>query len=57
VAGLRDAGYVVAPGSLYRLASGQGIRITVSPLDEADLPALADAVAAAAGRITPGLSR
>jgi DNA-binding transcriptional MocR family regulator len=57
VAGLRDAGYVVAPGSQYRLASGQGIRITVSPLDEADLPALADAVAAAAGRITPGLSR
>src|SRR5690606_10872165 len=47
VAALRDAGYAVAPGALFRLASPPGIRITVSPLDEADLPALADAVAAA----------
>lgn len=57
VAGLRDAGYVVAPGALYRLASGPGIRITVSPLDEAELPVLAAAVAAAAGPTAPGLSR
>jgi DNA-binding transcriptional MocR family regulator len=47
VAALRETGYAVAPGALFRLASGPGIRITVSPLDDADLPALADAVAAA----------
>ena len=46
---LRDAGYAVTPGSLFRIASPPGIRITVSPLDEADIPALAEAVAAAAG--------
>ena len=57
VASLRDAGYVVAPGSRYRLASGPGIRITVSGLAEADLPALADAVAAAAQPGARGLSR
>jgi DNA-binding transcriptional MocR family regulator len=53
---LRDAGYAVTPGSLCRIASPPGIRITFSPLDEADIPALADAVAAAArpvGLITP----
>jgi DNA-binding transcriptional MocR family regulator len=44
---LRDAGYAVAPGSLFRLAAPPGIRITVSPLHEAAIPALADAVAAA----------
>jgi DNA-binding transcriptional MocR family regulator len=54
VAALREAGYAVAPGALYRLASPPGIRITVSPLDEADLPALAAAVSAAvAGRPAP----
>ena len=44
---LRDAGYAVAPGSLFRIATPPGIRITISPLDESGLPALADAVAAA----------
>jgi len=44
---LRDAGYAVAPGSQFRIAAPPGIRITISPLDEPDLPALADAVAAA----------
>ncbi|MGI5153305.1 aminotransferase class I/II-fold pyridoxal phosphate-dependent enzyme [Plantactinospora sp. CA-294935] len=53
VAVLRDAGYVVAPGSLFRLASGPGIRITVSPLAEADIAPLADAVARAAASATP----
>lgn len=33
VTALRDAGYAVAPGALFRLASPPGIRITVSPLD------------------------
>ncbi|WP_422770730.1 aminotransferase class I/II-fold pyridoxal phosphate-dependent enzyme [Plantactinospora sp. WMMC1484] len=53
VAVLRDAGYVVAPGSLFRLASGAGIRITVSPLTGAEIPPLADAVARAADPTTP----
>jgi DNA-binding transcriptional MocR family regulator len=45
---LRDSGYAVAPGSLFRIAAPPGIRITVSPLDDDAIPALADAVAAAA---------
>jgi aspartate/methionine/tyrosine aminotransferase len=48
VAVLRDAGYAVAPGTLFRIASPTGIRITVSPLDDADIPALADAITRAA---------
>jgi DNA-binding transcriptional MocR family regulator len=47
VARLRDAGYAVAPGALYRLASPAGIRITVSRLSTRDIEPLADAVAAA----------
>lgn len=47
VTALREAGYAVAPGSLFRLDSAPGIRITVSPLAEEELPALAAAVAAA----------
>jgi DNA-binding transcriptional MocR family regulator len=54
VAVLRDAGYAVAPGSLFRMASAPGIRITVSALDDADLPVLADAIAAAARPIAVG---
>ncbi|MDQ7906447.1 aminotransferase class I/II-fold pyridoxal phosphate-dependent enzyme [Phytohabitans sp. ZYX-F-186] len=45
---LRDSGYAVAPGALYRQATPPGVRITVSPLAEPDIPPLADAVAAAA---------
>jgi DNA-binding transcriptional MocR family regulator len=48
VGALREAGYAVAPGSLFRIGSPPGIRITVSPLAETGLVALADAVAAAA---------
>jgi DNA-binding transcriptional MocR family regulator len=44
---LRDAGYAVSPGSLFRIGSPPAIRITISPLDESDIPVLADAVAAA----------
>jgi DNA-binding transcriptional MocR family regulator len=47
VTALRDAGYAVAPGSLYRSRSGPGIRITVGPLGHADIVPLTDAVAAA----------
>lgn len=45
VTALRDAGYAVAPGALFRLASPPGVRITVSPLDPDDIDPLADAVA------------
>ncbi|MFI5888714.1 aminotransferase class I/II-fold pyridoxal phosphate-dependent enzyme [Actinoplanes sp. NPDC051513] len=51
---LRDAGYAVAPGSLFRINTPPGVRITISPLDEDAIPALADAVAIAARR--PGLT-
>ena len=45
---LRDFGYAVAPGSIFRINTPPGVRITISPLDDADIPALADAVATAA---------
>ena len=48
VARLRDDGYVVAPGSLYRIAAPPAVRLTVSALDPAGIPALADALARAA---------
>lgn len=51
---LREAGYAVAPGSLYRLSTGPGIRITVSPLAAADIPPLAEAVARAVRAAAPG---
>jgi DNA-binding transcriptional MocR family regulator len=41
---LRSAGYAVAPGSLYRQAAGPGVRITVAPLAQRDIPRLADAL-------------
>jgi DNA-binding transcriptional MocR family regulator len=44
---LRDRGYAVAPGSLFRLAAPPGVRVTISTLDESEVPALADALAAA----------
>jgi DNA-binding transcriptional MocR family regulator len=53
VTSLRDAGYAVAPGSLYRLATGPGIRITVSPLDDVDIEPLANAVGRAVRATAP----
>jgi DNA-binding transcriptional MocR family regulator len=47
VARLRDAGYAVSPGALYRLNSPPAIRITISPVRPAGIEALADAVAGA----------
>jgi DNA-binding transcriptional MocR family regulator len=44
VARLRDEGYAVAPGSLFRIAAPPGLRITISPLDPAQIGPLADAV-------------
>jgi DNA-binding transcriptional MocR family regulator len=48
VAGLRDAGYAVAPGSLFRMQAPPGVRLTVSPIDDDAIESLADEVAAAA---------
>ena len=47
VTGLRDAGYAVAPGSLFRLTSPPAVRITVGALAASDVEPLADAVAVA----------
>jgi DNA-binding transcriptional MocR family regulator len=44
---LREEGYAVAPGSLYRLHSAPGIRMTASDLSVAEVPAVAEAVARA----------
>jgi DNA-binding transcriptional MocR family regulator len=53
---LRDDGYAVAPGSLYRIASPPGLRITVSPLDPDQIEPLADAVLRAVSAARGGLS-
>ncbi|MFS0691185.1 aminotransferase class I/II-fold pyridoxal phosphate-dependent enzyme [Streptomyces nitrosporeus] len=53
VARLLHAGWAVAPGARFRLASPPGVRLTVSRLSEADIEPLADAVAAAAGPVRP----
>jgi DNA-binding transcriptional MocR family regulator len=42
---LLQSGWAVAPGARFRLASPPGVRVTVSPLDAGELPALADAIA------------
>ena len=47
VTALRDAGWAVAPGALYRIAAPPALRITVSSLDAADLAPLAAALAQA----------
>jgi DNA-binding transcriptional MocR family regulator len=46
---LLGAGWAAAPGARFRLATGPAVRLTVSDLSPADVEALADAVAAAAG--------
>ncbi|HEX6872059.1 MAG TPA: aminotransferase class I/II-fold pyridoxal phosphate-dependent enzyme [Micromonosporaceae bacterium] len=47
VAGLAASGWAVAPGSLYRLRSAGGLRVTVSALAARDIDRLADAIAEA----------
>ncbi|WP_079032042.1 aminotransferase class I/II-fold pyridoxal phosphate-dependent enzyme [Streptomyces specialis] len=47
VARLLHAGWAVAPGSRFRLATPPGVRLTVSTLDGTDIAPLADAVASA----------
>ncbi|MGQ5260111.1 aminotransferase class I/II-fold pyridoxal phosphate-dependent enzyme [Micromonospora sp. ZYX-F-536] len=44
VTALRDAGWAVAPGALYRIAAPPALRITVSPLAVDDLVPLAAAL-------------
>jgi len=44
---LEDAGYGVAPGARFRLASPPAVRVTVAALPERDAPAVAKALAAA----------
>ncbi|WP_217493245.1 aminotransferase class I/II-fold pyridoxal phosphate-dependent enzyme [Streptomyces griseus] len=53
VARLLRAGWAVAPGARFRMASPPGVRLTVSPLDATDIAPLADAVAEAAGPVRP----
>jgi DNA-binding transcriptional MocR family regulator len=55
VTSLRDAGYAVAAGSMFRTVSPPGIRMTVSPLDDDDIEPLADAVADATRPVTIGM--
>ncbi|RKN19778.1 aminotransferase class I/II-fold pyridoxal phosphate-dependent enzyme [Micromonospora musae] len=54
VTALRDAGWSVAPGALYRIAAEPGLRITVSPLVDTDVTPLADALARAVRPPHPG---
>ncbi|WP_189973614.1 aminotransferase class I/II-fold pyridoxal phosphate-dependent enzyme [Streptomyces avidinii] len=48
VSRLLAAGWAVSPGAVYRVEAAPGIRLTVSQLSVAEVPGLADAVAAAA---------
>lgn len=52
---LLTAGWLVAPGSRFRLASPPGVRLSLGAIDEPDVPRLAAAVAAAVGG-PPGTS-
>jgi DNA-binding transcriptional MocR family regulator len=45
---MRDSGYAVAPGALFRIAAPPGIRVSVGPLADADIDPLAGAIAGAA---------
>ena len=49
VASLLAAGYAVAPGERFRLASGPGVRITTATLEPGEAPAVAEALARAVG--------
>ncbi|MFJ8309726.1 MULTISPECIES: aminotransferase class I/II-fold pyridoxal phosphate-dependent enzyme [unclassified Streptomyces] len=49
VARLLHAGWAVAPGARFRMASAPGVRLTVSSLARDEIGPLADAIAAAVG--------
>lgn len=46
---MRDRGYAVAPGSLSRIKTPPGVRITCSQVDEQDVPDIVDAMVSAVG--------
>ncbi|MFF7655546.1 aminotransferase class I/II-fold pyridoxal phosphate-dependent enzyme [Streptomyces sp. NPDC007983] len=50
VARLLSAGWAAAPGARFRVASGPGLRLTVSPLRAEEVAGLAGAVASAVAR-------
>ncbi|MFI9723511.1 aminotransferase class I/II-fold pyridoxal phosphate-dependent enzyme [Streptomyces sp. NPDC052396] len=54
VARLLRSGWAVAPGARFRLAAPPGVRLTVSALAMEEIPALADAVAAANTPLSAG---
>lgn len=53
VLALRDAGYAVAPGRSYTLRGRQAVRVSTARLDSETAPAVAAALAAAAGPAAP----
>ncbi|MDX3232757.1 aminotransferase class I/II-fold pyridoxal phosphate-dependent enzyme [Streptomyces sp. ME19-01-6] len=54
VARLLQSGWAVAPGARFRIASPQGVRLTVSLLGADDIGPLADALASATGPAPAG---
>lgn len=54
VARLLHAGWAVAPGARFRMASGPAVRLTVSAVAGEEIEAVADAVADAAGAAPAG---
>ncbi|MEW2474189.1 aminotransferase class I/II-fold pyridoxal phosphate-dependent enzyme [Micromonospora gifhornensis] len=50
---LRDAGWLAAPGALFRIASPPALRLTVSPLTDADLHPLTHTLTQAAHPTPP----
>ncbi|MFD4768313.1 aminotransferase class I/II-fold pyridoxal phosphate-dependent enzyme [Streptomyces niveus] len=54
VARLLRAGWAVAPGARFRMASGPAVRLTVSAMAAEEIEAVADAVADAAGAAPAG---
>jgi DNA-binding transcriptional MocR family regulator len=56
VGALREAGYAVAPGSLFRIESPPGVRITISALTDDGVEPLAKAVAAAVNPKGPAVA-
>lgn len=54
VARLLQAGWAVAPGARFRLASPPGVRLTVSSLEMDEIGPVADALASATGPVPAG---
>ncbi|MFH8983290.1 aminotransferase class I/II-fold pyridoxal phosphate-dependent enzyme [Streptomyces varsoviensis] len=54
VARLLQAGWAVAPGARFRLASPPGVRVTISPMGAREMERIADALASATGWVPTG---